>query len=92
MALPYKELDLHRGEIRLLVVHPGKLSDPVRVSLRYALLPVPDEQIQDQKAEIESLRDTVPAGWEVHRTFEGRLIPRYFGMKRSKNQVGRTQI
>jgi hypothetical protein len=74
MATPYKQLDLERGEIRLLVLQPGQFSDPIRASLRYDFLAIPDGEVREQKADMESLRTTLPPGWEVHQTFEGRVI------------------
>ncbi len=71
---PYKQLDLERGEVRLLTLHPGEFADPIRISLRHAILPIPEEPLEDPKVDLEDLQKTLPAGWEVHQTFDGRII------------------
>ncbi|KAG7291026.1 hypothetical protein NEMBOFW57_001034 [Staphylotrichum longicolle] len=70
----YKKLDLERGEIRLLTLHPGEFDDPIRISLRHAILPIPDEPLAEPQVNLEDIQKTLPPGWEVHKTFEGRVI------------------
>ncbi|KAF2201217.1 hypothetical protein GQ43DRAFT_471970 [Delitschia confertaspora ATCC 74209] len=70
----YKPLDLALGEIRLLILHPGDFTDPIRISLKHAHLPTSDGPIERPKVNLDNLRETLPCGWEVQITADGRVI------------------
>lgn len=71
----YSSLNLDRGEIRLMTLLPGEFDDPVRISLHHAVLQIPDNGFHGTgSVDLDTLRKTLPPGWSVELTFEGRVL------------------
>ncbi|KAH7148490.1 heterokaryon incompatibility protein-domain-containing protein [Dactylonectria macrodidyma] len=71
---PYKHIQLSSpDEIRLLHLLPGKFDDEIRIEITHVLLKQPQEQQSTRLSRLE-LQKTVPSGWEVFETPEGRYL------------------
>ena len=68
----YSRLDTV-DEIRLLTLLPGKLVDPLEVLITHVHLATPEEN-EGTRMPIKELRSTVPPGWSVYETLDGRYI------------------
>jgi hypothetical protein len=69
----YAKLDIEADEIRLLTLLPGESVDALEVSISHVSLPVPEDS-NDTRMPIKELQKTLPPGWSVHETLDGRYI------------------
>lgn len=69
----YKPLNAKRQEIRLLKLHPGTYSEPIRVSIvtQSFIIPRPPLISADR---IERIQSGFPYGWYAYETLEGRVL------------------
>ncbi|KAK7431767.1 hypothetical protein QQZ08_001707 [Neonectria magnoliae] len=71
---PYKHLSLSSlDEIRLLHLLPGKHDDEIRMRISHELLKQPYKQAETRLSRSE-VQETLPPGWEVFETPEGRYL------------------
>ncbi|KAK7402762.1 hypothetical protein QQX98_011471 [Neonectria punicea] len=71
---PYKHLSLSSpDEIRLLHLPPGKYDDGIRMRISHVLLKQPDKQAETRLSR-SKVQKTLPPGWEVFETPEGRYL------------------
>lgn len=61
----------------MATIFPGSFDDPIRLSFRHVHLPIPEQDLIPLAVgseSLESLRETLPAGWKAEHTLEGRLL------------------
>ncbi|KAI9687976.1 MAG: hypothetical protein M1820_010374 [Bogoriella megaspora] len=68
----YDPLDLDNQEIRLIKLLPGNFSDAIRVVIAHIPLSIDDTITPSD--DLNALQQTLPNGWQVRKTLEGRLI------------------
>lgn len=74
-AYSYQALDSDHGETRLIILHAGVSTDPIRVSIIHIFVSKNSEaQTKVPTAGLEAVQETLPAGWSVSKTVEDRLI------------------
>jgi hypothetical protein len=73
---PYQYFRLHpdKQEIRLLTLFPGHIDDELRISLVTANLRKAVEKVESKQMSPGELEGTLPSGWRVWKTFEGRYL------------------
>ena len=69
----YTQLSTEAQDIRLLKLLPGRFEEPVRLSLFHTPFVPPNEPLQ-QRLSTNVLDDTLPPGWRVFETLEGRYV------------------
>lgn len=69
----YTALQKTGKEIRLLILHPGDFHDVIRVSITHTSLIVPPAPTS-QRLSLAELKETVPNGWDIYETVEGRYV------------------
>ncbi|KAH8777850.1 heterokaryon incompatibility protein [Diaporthe sp. PMI_573] len=72
---PYKYRPLKDAErdIRIIEVLPGQFDDSLRVKIHHASLTEP-RGVVDPRMTIHQLKATLPKGWELYHTPEGRYL------------------
>jgi hypothetical protein len=75
MMAPYQYSKLvdELGHIRLLLLRPGQFDDDLRATISHVSLTEP-VSLPSQRLSLRVLRTTLPAGWQVFETTEGRYI------------------
>ncbi|KAI1120293.1 heterokaryon incompatibility protein-domain-containing protein [Nemania abortiva] len=62
-------------EIRLVNILPGDFDDPILLEINHVhLVPPPDDESRPKQPTLKELRATLPSGWTVHETYEGRVV------------------
>lgn len=62
-------------EIRLLIIQPGRFDETIKVTLQPApLFGLRKKQPETQRLSVDELQASVPQGWQVFETREGRII------------------
>src|ERR1700712_4269192 len=69
----YLPLNHDVGEIRLVVLLPDLFDNKIRVSLSHVVLPIPATS-PERTIDMQGLQRTLPPGWEVLQTVEGRAL------------------
>jgi hypothetical protein len=69
---PYSYHPLRPGDIRILDIQPGKLTDPIRFKVVH--IPLATGSKPDTRLSRSHLQATLPKGWEVFETPEGRYL------------------
>ncbi|KAF1961212.1 HET-domain-containing protein [Byssothecium circinans] len=69
----YRPLDRDAQEIRLLRILPGSWDDELRLEIFHTPLVAPG-RAPDTRMDIEELQKTLPEGWVVEKTIEGRYV------------------
>ena len=72
----YSKLVDELRDIRLLLLRPGRFDDDLRATISYVSLTAP-VSLRDQRLSLRELRTTLPVGWRVFETVEGRYIFEY---------------
>lgn len=72
-AYKYCPLDVELQEIRLLKLLPGTFDDDIRCEMFHAPLREPANSEQLPKVTVQELQKTLPRGWEVYETIDGRF-------------------
>lgn len=70
----YQHLEESKNEIRLVTILPGAHDDPIEISLHHAPLNPLPLQPPPNILSLEQLRETLPPGWNVYQTIEGRML------------------
>lgn len=70
----YQNLDKSKNEIRLVTIFPGDHDDPLEIALNHVSLDPLPPQPPPKTLNLEKLRETLPPGWNVYQTFEGRIL------------------
>ncbi|KAI0168960.1 HET-domain-containing protein [Hypoxylon sp. FL1284] len=75
----YKPLN-DPNELRLVTILPGKYQDPIRIQITHATLLQPATKFKPERFSLEEIKKTLPGGWDVTITLEGRIL--FFDRKR----------
>lgn len=72
-AYVYQPLDVTRDETRLVTLYPGSRDESIRISLSHVPFQIP---FADSRSSFswEELQATLPQGWSVGETLEGKAI------------------
>jgi len=62
--------------IRLVELLPGNFSDDIRGRIHHSVLVPPDSE-DDGRFSLSELQKTIPEGWQVYQTIDGRFLFRY---------------
>lgn len=69
----YKPLNGSTEEIRLVTLLPGEQNERIALRISHTILRVPESTV-DQRMVLRDLRETLPAGWWVDKTLDGRYL------------------
>ena len=69
----YTPLSDKATDIRLITLLPGNFDDPITIQIHHVPLIVPITR-ESKRLEISRLRETLPSGWRVYETLEGRYL------------------
>jgi hypothetical protein len=69
----YTDLVDELVDIRLVTLLPGRQGDQISITISHAAL-VSKTVRSLQRLSLEKLRETIPHGWTVHETAEGRYL------------------
>jgi len=69
----YVYSQLKPDEIRLVTLIPGKFGDPIHIAISHERLVAKNKPYR-YKVFSQKHRDSLPVGWEVHETSDGRTI------------------
>lgn len=70
----YQHLDESKNEIRLVTILPGNYDDPLEITLKHVSLNPLPLQLPPTTLSLSQLEETMPPGWSVHETVEGRML------------------
>lgn len=73
-AYQYTPLDPSSAELRLVTILPGEFDDPLRVQITHATQVRPTPRKKPKRLSLGELQKTLPTGWLVYETSEGRVI------------------
>ena len=74
-AYQYHKLQVETQEIRLLVLQPGKFADDICFTILHRpLVPPLKDETPAKQLSVEELRKTLPEGWTVDETLDGRYL------------------
>jgi hypothetical protein len=69
----YTPLNTATGEIRVLELHSGAFEDEIQISILTKPFVIP-EPVPFKRDHLEDIRSSLPSGWAVSETLEGRTI------------------
>jgi Heterokaryon incompatibility protein (HET) len=69
----YSKLVDEAKDIRLITLLPGQVDDEIKVTITHTPLIKPPER-PTQRLSLEQVRETLPPGWSVYETTEGRYL------------------
>lgn len=75
-SFKYTPLRVEDDEVRLMTLMPGGFDDNISIYIFHALLPSARSQAKPnaRRLSIKALQQTVPEGWRVRETLEGRYL------------------
>ncbi|KAI3556624.1 hypothetical protein CABS03_00904 [Colletotrichum abscissum] len=82
----YTELQATIGDLRLVILQPGSYRDELRCNILHYPLLEPKEPFKDERLPVSELQKTLPDGWTVDQTLDGRYLfmsPRHSGIPNS---------
>ena len=82
----YNELEAEVGELRLVDLQPGSYHDTLQCNIVHCPLLEPKAAAKDERLPISNLQRSLPDGWIVERTLDGRYLfmsPRHSGISNS---------
>ncbi len=74
MEFQYPPFADAKREIRLLSLLPGRADDPVKVVVWHTELEPPTDEVDGGRATVAEVRGSLPPGYEVAETQEGRFL------------------
>lgn len=70
----YTELQATMGDLRLVFLQPGSYHDVLRCSILHYPLLEPKTPLKDERLPVSALQKTLPDGWTVEQTLDGRYL------------------
>lgn len=70
----YQHLDESKNEIRLVTILPGNHDDPLEITVQHVSLNPLPLQLPPTTLSLSQLEETLPPGWNVYQTPEGRML------------------
>lgn len=69
----YSKLENEAQDIRLVTLLPGERDDVIQIRIFHTPLAAPSN-FESQSLPLQDIQKTLPPGWRVHKTVEGRVI------------------
>ncbi|RYP30972.1 hypothetical protein DL767_005979 [Monosporascus sp. MG133] len=70
----YQVLDPAKDQLRLITILPDQRDRPIRLHISHALLPQAAQGPASRQLHLDQIRASLPKGWGVYRTLEGRVF------------------